>query len=492
MLKRKIGFLAGAMALLSGSACVDLDVTNPNNPDIARALASPSDVQALAESSVNSWYITSLWYDPTAFFAVTSDILTSNYGNFGMRFNNEEPRIAYSNNSAGGDRFTASSPWDRNYSTLGAANDALRAFAGGLSLATPAATEKARHLAQFSQAASLMNLALTFDKAFVVDEATDLATPPTLVPYTEVSAAATAKWDALITGLAGKNHTYEERILPLVGAQLNSGTLAKLANTMAAAQLAYMPRTAAQKSTVNWQKVLGYAEKGISSGTPIDITVQGDDESWYSLFVGYPGDVFWARVDMRVINQLDPTQCARYTGSACSKPAAATGVDERIRTDMQYRGTATSAGVLGDPGRGIWMQSPWHHRRWAAHSVSSATSFKTPVPYILAAENDLLIAEALVRTNSDLARAAELINRTRVTRGQLAPATAADGAAKLLDYIRYERMVELILTNAWDLFRMRGTDWLQAGTPRHLPIPAKELETLRLPVYTFGGPGQEM
>jgi len=33
-------------------------------------------------------------------------------------------------------------------------------------------------------------------------------------------------------------------------------------------------------------------------------------------------------------------------------------------------------------------------------------------------------------------------------------------------------------------------DGLQAGTIRHLPIPAKELETLVLPIYTFGGVGK--
>ena len=30
-----------------------------------------------------------------------------------------------------------------------------------------------------------------------------------------------------------------------------------------------------------------------------------------------------------------------------------------------------------------------------------------------------------------------------------------------------------------------------AGTPLHFPVPAKELQTLQLPVYTFGGVGGE-
>ena len=54
-----------------------------------------------------------------------------------------------------------------------------------------AETAKYKALAAFSQAGSLTGLALEFDKAFVVDESTDaVATPPELVPYTEVAVAA--------------------------------------------------------------------------------------------------------------------------------------------------------------------------------------------------------------------------------------------------------------------------------------------------------------
>lgn len=109
------------------------------------------------------------------------------------------------------------------------------------------------------------------------------------------------------------------------------------------------------------------------------------------------------------------------------------------------------------------------------------------MPYVLAAENDLLIAKALIRSGGDMTRAATLINRTRVTRGGLAAASASDGAATLLGYISYERDVELLNTNGLALFDRRRTDELQTLTPRHLPVPAAELNAPGLPVYTFGG-----
>src|SRR5439155_5244609 len=107
---------------------------------------------------------------------------------------------------------------------------------------------------------------------------------------------------------------------------------------------------------------------------------------------------------------------------------------------------------------------------------------------ILAAENDLLWAEALIRgTVPDLVNAARLINKTRVTRGGLPAATAADGVAGLLAKLQYEQDVELPGDNATPYFNRRRIDGLQALTPHQMPIPAKELGVLGLAYYTFGG-----
>src|SRR5687768_2792759 len=215
---RKLYTMVGAAALMVGSGCGDLEVTNPNNPDVERALASANDVKNLAISTMNSWYLTSTYYEPYLAGSVTSDNHTANFGNFGMRFNNLEPRIAYENLSAGGDREVARAPWDFNYSTLGAANDALRAFGTGLSLGSTAETNKYKNLAQFTQAASLSNLALWFDKAFIIDETFDPNGPkPELQPYTAVSAAAIAKWESAIAATTGSSATYTQTEFPMVG-----------------------------------------------------------------------------------------------------------------------------------------------------------------------------------------------------------------------------------------------------------------------------------
>ena len=484
---KRLGSLVGMGALAISAACsTDLTVPNQNNPDVKRALASPQDVQKLAVSSVNSWYLTSTFYRPLNMLSVTADVLTCNFGNFGMRFNNLQPRIAYTNSSAADDGLVAYDSWSSNYQVLGAANDVLRAFATGLSLGSADTTEKFKQLAMFSQAAALTNLALTFDKAFIVDEATDPAKEkPELQPYAAVTAAALARWNALIAASAGKNFDYEATVIPIQGGPLTSAKLNRIANTMAGLLTAYSSRNAAERDKVDWQKVLAYTAKGIGStgGAPFDFTVIGDNDQWYSYFLLYADYPAWMRVDMRVIHLMDPSQPAEFTGTI---PPAASG-DKRLQTDIKFLGK-----VVGDPSRGIYMQSPYYHSRYEYHSWQSDTYATGPAPYILAAESDLLRAEALVRSGGSLAEAATLINNTRVTRGGLTPASASDSKTTLLDYIMYERDVELIATNGWELFRNRMEDRLRAGTARHLPVPAKELEIQALPIYTFGGIGNEM
>jgi starch-binding outer membrane protein, SusD/RagB family len=484
--------LVGVAAALFVSGCNNLDVTNPNNPDIARALASPDDVKALAQSTVHSWYMATVSAEnpangdvaPFHFGSVTSDVTTANYGNFGMRYNNLEPRIAYENKSSGGDRFVTELPWDRQYATIGATNDVLRALKNGLSLGTADDTEKYKEEAQFSQAASYTYLAMEFDRAFVVTEDNDPTSKPELVPYTAVRDSTIRMWETLIAATAAHNYTYAVTDLPMPDGALNSARINRIANTMAAMVLAYTPRIPSQSAAVNWAKVAAFADKGIgtgSAGAPFNVVVQGDGQTWWSYIAAYGDDWGWIRMDHRVINRMNPAVPAKFNGTI---PPQGSSSDARYTTDFKYK-----TPPIGDPARGIYMQSVFYHSRYEDHSFESPNAAATAVPYMLAAESDLIRAEALIRSGGSLVTAAALINNTRVTRGNLTPATGAEGTAALLSMISYERDIELTNTSGTTLYWRRVvTDQpMQAGTVCQLPIPAKELETLALPLYTFGG-----
>jgi len=498
-MKRHIRFgILAAGALIFTSACnPPLDIKNNDAPDVLRALATPSDVKNVAGSALNSWYLNASTYNPYMMFEVTSDHLTANYGNFGMRFNNEEPRIPYGNSSAGSDRDVAEGPWNGFYGSLGAANDALKAFKAGVKLSSDAETDQYKTLAMFAQAASLSELGLIFDQAFVVDENSEGS--PALQKYQDVITAALTKWDAVIAAANGKTYVYPASILPLDKVPFSGSTLYRIANTMAARTLAYSARTLAETQALSWTKILGYADKGISGTgvTPFDFTVVGDGYvNWYDDRLGPPNSTWGIPVDVKTINMMAPNVPSVFDGN---KVAPTGTYDKRLgatnRIDWSSYVFTPQPGVdfsfenkvVGQVARGIWKQSPYWYLRYYYYGWDQSPGAEGPAPFTLIAENDLLIAEALVRTNGDLSRAATLINKTRVTRGGLAPVTAADGATNLLKAIAYENDIELMSTAANGLYERRRIDNLQIGTPRHLPVPAKELETLGLPVYTFGG-----
>ena len=509
--KTRFTVLAASVGIVAfASACKpDLNITNPNAPDVARAVATPGDVRNLIGASFNTWFFSMQGTDacgpcPGLATAVMADNMTMAFGNFGARFNGQEPRLAYNNNSSVSDGHVASDQYDAIYGALGAANDGLGAIKRGVKVAvsTGAADETPQFqaFAYLIQGLTLGWESLIFDKGFVVDEDTPSGTA-TLQAYPAINAAAVAKFDKAIAAAAGASWTFPNSFTP--GMTLTAANFSKMANTMAARTLAYMPRTAAEAATTNWTKVLSYAEKGISTGTPITLQITGDGGSlWYDYMKYYGESESWVRTDQRVIQEMDPTQPVVYT--SVNPPPKATSADARLGTDWTFVSNIPFAVA-----RGVYFFSQWQHTRYFFHSFEAETEgLVGNVPFVLPAENDLLIAEGLIRTGGDMARAATLINKTRVGRGQLTPLTGAESKNDMLAALFYEREIELMNTGAslaWfdrrridpalvyngipigNTWAFRGGTSLQLGTPRHLPLTAKELETLGLPVYTYGG-----
>jgi hypothetical protein len=523
-LRNRIGAYAGSIGILmlAGACNPDLDVTNQNQPDVERALASGSDVRSLIGSSYNTVYqamqgLTDNEPLPGLATHVMADNMTMAYGNFGARFNGQEPRLAFNNSSAAADGRVASTPYDAIYGALGAANDGLNAIKRGITPRTgksaPDETPQMEAFAFLVQGMALGYEALVFDQGFVVDEDTPLGAA-VLEDYPAISAAALTKFDKAIAAAQGQSWTVATEFTP--GMTYTASRLDRVANTMAARQLAYLPRTAAENATVDWARVLAYADKGISTGTPFDMQITGDGgNTWGDTFKAYGELESWVRVDQRVVQLADPSQPVVY--ASVNPPPRANPADLRwAHGSPDANGNVKQAGadfwfindIPYDPARGVYFFSQWQHARYITHSYEFDDYMQTTVPYVLAAENDLLIAEALVRTGGDKARAATLINKTRVTRGGLPALSGGSSNNDLLAAIFYERDVELFDTGAgqaWfdrrridlnltynglpigNTWAFRGGSNLQKGTPRHLPLPAKELETLGLPVYTYGG-----
>lgn len=478
--KRHLAIIGGAL-LLGTAGCQSLTVDNPNNPDRERAQSNGEDVKGIVSSSFNTWFLANQDVEPGLALGVMADNMTAAWGNFGMRFNGQEPRIAYDNSTSSGDRGLTQSPWSGNYEALGKANDGMGAIRRGVDIGDANTTAAYKALGFFVQGASLGNLGMIFDRAFITDETTNPDTI-SLQPYAVVSAAAVAKYDSVIATAAGQSWTLPDDVAP--GMTLTADAMARIASTMAARQLVFTARTKAENDATDWARVLRYAENGISTGVaPFDIAPVGDFNNWYDYIKLYGDYEGWVRADQRVIALMDSTQPKVFT-SQTAPPMADTTKDHRLATDFKYY-----ASIPYPAARGVWFFSNWVHERYLYHTWDAATAGTGPMPIVLAAENDLLIAEALVRTGGDKARAADLINRTRVGRGRRAvPASGSMSNQELLDMIMYERDIELFATGGGQPFYdRRRIDGLQPMTPRHLPIPAIELETDGFPVYTFGG-----
>ena len=451
------------------------------------------------------------------------------------------PRVEWQNNPGSAQRTQIEPLWYGSYSSLSSANAVLTAIrTNGLTIEDAATTKMVETMAVLVQALSFSTLALNYDKAFIVDYTTDVSDPAvvralTFSTRTEVRDFALARFDEVIALAKDPVFTVPITIpgdfFGEPGVSYDNGKIAQIANTMAARTLAYFARDGAENAdvsaggVVDWTRVKNYAQNGISSGTAFDwIFHQDACVNWCDFLKVWTNDYTDMRVHTRVAHLLDagtqpdpwdvltnsaprspdnrlgdgtfrgPPDYAdvieAYPDTNCAKPVGCTGGTDFIWSfDAEIQNTS----------RGAWHQSAVGQIRYDSlagcgdNPQGSTNPGDKDAPVVLAAENDLLWAEALIRgPTPDLVKAAQLINNTRVGRGRASlskptflPATAGD--PNLLAELQYEQDVELIGSNTAPFYNQRRIDKLEPLTPHEMPVPAKELGVLGLGLYTWGG-----
>ena len=335
------------------------------------------------------------------------------------------------------------------------------------------------------------------------------------------------------------------------GPRYTSAQMVQIIRTFEAELLAMYPRTAAENAAVNWAAVVNYAKDGISSGTPFDFEAyQGNfTQSGYSDFFSgieqWGNDYTTTRIDTRVARLLSTTQQDPWPGGAGNpRPADALGqpiggvygVDKRLgdgcfgtKANQFGEGECVATPNSGTDfmwspaadfpaSRGQFHQSNIGYIRYHClvsgfpDCSSGAGNFVILSKYA----NDLLWAEGLLRTTGPSATVAQLINNSHVGRGGLPPVSGADTKENLLKALYYEWHAELVSMSPdhfWNARRLTTTNLIPAppnpwatnqqtyepegpyvwnplwgNSPRSMPIPAKDLNLLRLEIYTFGGP----
>jgi starch-binding outer membrane protein, SusD/RagB family len=475
-------FLFTAITTILFSGCESLDVKNENDPDFATAFSKPSDVKGVAGGLINTWYTTTTAYNgPGLALLVGADAGTCSHGNAAMRDFSYEPRIAWDNTPSYSNAVITENFYKGIYSLLSSSNEILvKVVKEGMTIMTESVDETplVKAIAYLGQGLALGYVGLFFDKGFVVTEETDLTQVVQLSEYKDLITTAVESLDKCIAVCSSSQFQLPPSWIP--GKIYTQVEIGQLANTMAARLLSYSPRNKADNDAVDWQKVLAYANNGIT----FDFSPENDSwVSWYGEYQDYANAAGWGRMDMRLAHMMDPAMPERWTLGAdqwAALPAPTLshkdGVDDRIFTDCEYLSSCTFRVE-----RGYYHYSCYRYKVYESfHSDGTG-----PMPVVKKAENDLLKAEALLKT-AGVSQAAQIINAgTRVTRGKLAPVAAT--ANEVEAAIWHERFIELYCSAMGNEFCfMRKADKLQPGTPLHFPIPGQQLEVNLMEPYSFG------
>ncbi|MCV6628814.1 MAG: RagB/SusD family nutrient uptake outer membrane protein [Flavobacteriaceae bacterium] len=466
--------------------CEEVDVPNYDDPSLANILKSADDFPTVLSGAYAAWWQGLHMDSPYTTLSVAADHGSSSWGNFNMRevgtvsvpyglgdhsaLNNTQsaPYTAY-----------LEEPWYKLYSSISTANDVLNGInnEGRMVSGSVNITERTKAQALFIRGLDYGYLGLLFDQAFVVTENTDVLkiVADDLVPYAEIIDQAIMDLEAAVSIMESLGN--QMKITQFNGVELDGAQSLALANTYIAKFLAQKARTAAETLTVDWAKVKAAAEKGID----FDLAPKGDGgANWEHAFQRH-ANAIWTRVDQRIVNMVDSTHPYPFPESGSYTYDIATMPDKRFGDKDSKKPFVAAGSPAFRPDRGVYF---FCYFKFNEHN-DYRSDLSLPMVTLSEAENDLLLAEAIIRTAGDLAVAAGLINKTRVANGGLAAALATD--ADLLDKVFYERYID-----AWEgpgspFFDRRRTDDLGKKQFLHFPIPASELNTLRISLYTFGG-----
>lgn len=515
MRKQRTRWILVSVLAIALWGCADLSVENLNEPDTRRVLATPEDVKNILAGGFLSWWQGNQGYPGFGPAMITmADQTTSSWGNFSMRDVSSEPRGTLNNNSTYTYASSHLRPWQRLYAALSTANDVLRRLDEGLVINNPEETHMVRTAAKLLQGLCLSSLGLFYDRAFIVDENTDVATLefPESSNYQDVIAAAVASLEEAAELARNMTVPFPSNYFNGLS-DLDGQKVAQLASTIAARTLMLGARSPEENARTDWNRVLSFAQQGLSGW---DFAPEGDDDQWWDLIKSYMQRPGWAQADLELVG-MDPNLVPAL------REWLATPLAERTPAPFVQLLQTTSPADARIPGLdGVTSylvyerSSPfradrgtYHFSRWR-YIKEGHLDFVGPMRYATETENDLMIAEALIRTGGNKAQAAALINKTRVNKGGLPALTGSESDKELLEALMYERRIEIGWTAAGIGFCDRrrfdhpgpahydnnpskpGIFQHKPGTLRHWPVPGAELEVLQKAIYTFGGAAGEM
>jgi len=465
--------------------CEDLEVKDLNNKGLRDLYEDPDLYPTYVEGAAFDFWKATEWSWPTMALSSAAQIISSSWLNHGTKDMNQFPRKAFVNSVVYANKSINEKPWQHLNAGIVKVNDIFKIVKndmGGQIIHSNGAdiTNRIKANGYFSRGICLGNLGLLYDKAFIVRTDTDIK-ELVVSSFDKVIDAAIEDLEEAIKICENDKTIVNEGFN---GVTLTASQIIELAYSYIAKFEATQARDANDvKNLVDWQKVKTCAEKGLS----YDFNVQGGG-AWWSRMLERGQRNTACLISQRIIKMMNPSKTNEevpypWPNGVSTLPKIENPDDNRLNTDFKY-----FAKIRFKPSRGYYFYSSYAYERYQDYNASGSPL----VPIFSTAENELLLAEATIRTGGSKAAAAEIINKTRVTRGAMEPFTGSESDDILLRAITYERLVELSFqgfANGFFYRRITTADDLKLapGQFLHLPIPAYELEIIGEEIYTFGG-----
>jgi hypothetical protein len=441
-------FRCGALALVVGVGACKLVVTNPNQPETARVLKTPADVESLLGTQYLRYH--------SAFHSSLSNV-------WGMaNVQSFEDYSSLSNNCMGQ---RVGIPRASNDNTIGngcgteqqrtyyihaevartASNVIAKLNTAGFSLGSTAQDARARAFAEFLRGLSLGYIALVYDSGAVVTPAMSTQDPGVLTDYNGVMAEALV---ALQNAIDAANATVSgSNGFPLPSTWLPGPTsltateFIKLVRSYRARFRANVARTPAERAAVNWDAVIADAQNGITADHyNTTNTTTGPFNTWVAQFMAF---TTWHQMTPFVIGMADNS--GAYQAWLAQPLGTRGGVFTMVTADQRFPQGATRVAQQADlsistnctaaaavckryftnrpTGNDVQSGDSWGWSNydfvrfypWATKG-DGGTAQNGNFPFFTKAELDLLQAEGQYR-KGNYGAAAALVNVTRTACG---------------------------------------------------------------------------
>jgi hypothetical protein len=400
----------------------------------------------------------------------------------------------------------------------------------GQTLGTPAQDMRARAFGFFGAATSLGWMALIYDSAAVVGTGMPSDSIPPLSGAADVMKAAITMLDSALAYTTNPVASGSGGFpLPATWLSTASATsaadFARLVRSYRARFRAGVARTPAQRAAVDWAKIIDDTENGLAADYMSSV---GGNTGWsigdLSQIYVDPG---WGQISLMYMGMADvsggyatfiatpiatrngyflvQTPDKRWPVGATRAAQQAASVQPTTANSKPYISNRSVADIPGDG----WGVSYYDFYRFKYMRNSSNQGL---YPDFMKAENDLLAAEAYIRTG-DIAKAAAKIDITRVPNGlpalsgvvtsatqavpggaqcvpqvPQAPAFNTVACGTILEAMKYEKRMETALSSfgRWWI-DSRGWGDLILNTVLEYPVPYQEMQARQEASYNLGG-----